>query len=142
MTSYSINNSTLDCVSEMRDLGVVLDTKLTFASHIDDVIGRANRAMGTYLRSLQTSRAWTGRKFKPAPLITAFNAHVHSILEFGSTIWSGAALSHTNRLEKVQHKFLIWLAVNSNRPSDSLDYSHLLRHFDVYVLISVWYSMT
>ena len=51
--------------------------------------------------------------------------------EFGSTIWSGAAVSHTTRLEKVQHKFLIWLAVNSNRPSDSLDYAHLLRHFDV-----------
>ena len=30
----------------------------------------------------------------------------------------GAAVSHTTRLEKVQHKFLIWLAVNSNRPSD------------------------
>ena len=63
--------------------------------------------------------------------ITAFNAHVCSILELGSTIWSGAAVSYTSRLEKAQHKFLIWLAVNSNRPSDSLDYSHLLRHFDV-----------
>ena len=103
----------------MRDLGVVLDTKLISSSHI---IGRANRAMGTYLRSLQMSRAWTGRRFKSAPLIKAFNAH-------GSTIWSGAAVSHTSRLEKFQHKF--WLAVNSNRPSDSLDYSHLLRHLDV-----------
>ena len=61
MTSYSINNSTLDRVSEMRDLGVVLDTKLTFASHIDDVVGRANRAMRTFLRSLQTSRTGGSR---------------------------------------------------------------------------------
>ena len=35
------------------------------------------------------------------------------------------------RLDRVQHKFLIWLAVNSDRPSDSLDYTHLLRHFEV-----------
>ena len=131
MTSYSIGNITLNRVSEMRDLGVILDSKLTFASHIDDVVGRANRALGTYLRSLQTSRARTGRRFEAAPLITAFNAHVRSVLEFGSIIWSGAAVTHTARLDRVQHKFLVWLAVNSNRPSDSLDYAHLLRHFAV-----------
>ena len=131
LTSYSISNITLDRVSEMRDLGVTLDSKLNFASHIDNIVGRANRALGTYLRSLQTSRARMGRIFRPAPLITAFNAHIRPILEFGSVIWSGAAVSHTTRLDRVQHKFLIWLAVNSNRPSVSLDYSHLLHHFNV-----------
>ena len=131
LASYSISNATLVRTSEIRDLGVTLDTKLTFAAHIDDTIGRANRALGTYLRSLQTTRARAGGKFQPAPLITAFNAHVRSILEYGSIIWSGAAKSHTIRLDRVQHKFLIWLAVNSNLPSDSLDYSHLLSHFGV-----------
>ena len=131
LTSYSINNVTLDRTSEMRDLGVVLDSKLTFASHIDDIAGKANRALGIYLRSLQTTRARSGRRFKPGPLITAFNAHVRSILEFSSVIWSGAAKSHMMRLDRVQHKFLIWLAVNSDRPSDSLDYTHLLSHFEV-----------
>ena len=131
LASYSINGIVLDRVSEMRDLGVVLDSKLTFASHVDDVVGRANRALGTYLRSLQTSRVSAGRRLRPAPLITAFNSHVRSILEYGSIIWSGAAKSHTVRLERVQHKFLIWLAVNSNRPSASLDYAHLLKHFQV-----------
>ena len=110
VASYSINNITLDRVSEMRDLGVILDSKLTFASHIDGIIGRANRALGIYLRSLQTSRAITGRRIEPAPLVAAFNAHVRSILEFGSVIWSGAAKSHITRLDRVQHKFLIWLA--------------------------------
>ena len=33
----------------MRDLGVILDSKLNFASDIDDVVGRANRALRTYL---------------------------------------------------------------------------------------------
>ena len=131
LASYSINGIVLDRVSEMRDLGVVLDSKLTFASHVDDVVGRANRALGTYLRSLQTSRVSAGRRLRPAPLITAFNSHVRSILEYGGIIWSGAAKSHTVRLERVQHKFLIWLAVNSNRPSASLDYAHLLKHFQV-----------
>ena len=129
--SYSIQNVTLDRVSEMRDLGVILDSKLTFASHIDSVVGRANRALGTYLRTLQTSRALAVRRFKPYPLIAAFNAHVRSILEFGSVIWSGAAKSHAVRLDRVQHKFLVWLAVNSNSPSASHDYGHLLNHFKV-----------
>ena len=86
----------------MRDLGVILDSKLTIGSHIDDAVGRANRALGTYLRSLQTSRAVTGRRFEPAPLVTAFNAHIRSILEFGSVIWSGTAKYHTVRLDSGQ----------------------------------------
>ena len=45
----------------MRDLGVILDSKLAFAFHVDGVVGRANRALGTYLRSLQKSRVSAGR---------------------------------------------------------------------------------
>ena len=131
VSTYSINRVPLDRVSEMRDLGVLLDSKLTFGPHIDGVVGRANRALGTYLRSLQTSRASVSRRFKPSPLIAAFNAHVRSILEFGSIIWFGAAKSHIVRLERVQHKFLIWLAANCDSPSASFEYEHLLSHFNV-----------
>ena len=34
-------------------------------------------------------------------------------------------------LERVQHKFLIWLAVSSNRPSASLEFAHLLKHLEM-----------
>lgn len=40
---YSINNLPLTRVSEVRDLGVILDKKLTFHSHYLSIIAKANR---------------------------------------------------------------------------------------------------
>lgn len=128
---YSVNNITLERVTEIRDLGILLDSKLTFGPHIDSVARKANCALGMYLRSLQTYRGPAGRRFLPGPIVAGFNAHIRSIMEFGSVIWGGAAKSHILRLERIQHKFLMWLATNSSKPSASLDYAALLTHFDV-----------
>lgn len=106
-------------------------TEYTICICICSVVGKANRALGMYLRSLSSTRAPRGRKFPPGPLIVGFNAHIRSVVEFGSVVWAGAAKSHLKRLERVQHKFLIWLAVNSTKPCLSLDYDALLRHFEV-----------
>ena len=37
-TSYCIDSAKLDHVEEIRDLGVILDKKLTFAAHIDVIV--------------------------------------------------------------------------------------------------------
>ena len=86
----------------------------------------------TYLANTASNqRASVGRRFKPFPLIVAFNVHVLSILEFDSIIWFGAAKSHIVQLERVQHKFLIWLAANCDSPCASFEYVRLLSHFNV-----------
>ena len=131
LSSYSIAGTVLERVLEIRDLGILLDSKLTFGPHVDNVAAKANRALGVYLRSLQTCRAPGNRRFSPGPIIAGYNAHIRSIMEFGSVIWGGAAKSHILRLERIQHKFLMWLATHSNYPSTSLDYADLLLHFDV-----------
>ena len=71
---YVVHGVTLERVSVMRDLGVLLDSKLTFGPHVDGVVRCANRALGLYLRSLQTSRRVAGKRFTPGPILTAFNA--------------------------------------------------------------------
>ena len=47
--SYSIGVSVLERDCEVRDLGVTLDTKLNFSSHINQTISKANRALGVLL---------------------------------------------------------------------------------------------
>ena len=64
-------------------------------------------------------------------LRNAYFAHVRSILEYGSVIWAGAAVTHMKRLERVQHTFLIWLASRSNHPTNNFAYEHLLTHFQI-----------
>ena len=44
-------------------------------------------------------------------------------------MWAGAAVTHLKRLERVQHRFVLWLARYSDRPSDEREYRALLAHF-------------
>ena len=46
LAEYSLDHSILERRTETRDLGVLLDTKLTFTNHIDSVVARANRMLG------------------------------------------------------------------------------------------------
>ena len=65
-------------------------------------------------------------------------AHVRSVLEYCSVIWTGAAKSHTVRLERVQHKFLTWLnrRVPPATACQNLDYAALLQHYRISALSS------
>ena len=127
---YSIGGSVLERVSEVRDLGVILDTKLTFSAHINHTVAKANRALGVLIRSFQTGLP--RQKFCMKTLQVTYFANVRSILEYGCVIWGGAARTHVERLKRVQHKFLIWLASRSNNVvAHSLSYEQLLQTFEM-----------
>ena len=73
------------------------------------------------------------QKLDRRALIATYYANVRSILEYGSVVWSGAAKVHLKRLERVQHKFLMWLAARAGGTDRSicLEYCHLLHFFHV-----------
>jgi len=121
---YSISGEILDRVTTMRDLGVVLDQKLTFESHIDSIVSKANMALGLMIRSLQAGHR--GTKYQPSAIVAAYYANVRSVLENCSVIWSGAAKTHADRIERIQHKFLMWHSAHSGINSQSLSYNSLL----------------
>ena len=54
-----IGSETIENVHEMRDLGVILDEKLTFSTHVDAVLKKGNRALGLLIRSFQTGKKWS-----------------------------------------------------------------------------------
>ena len=70
------------------------------------------------IRSLQAGR---GRKrYETGAIVAAYYSNVRSVLEYCSVVWSGAARTHTDRIERIQHKFLIWLTVHAKTNSESL----------------------
>ena len=123
ISPYRIGGVTLDRVTTMRDLGVTLDQKLTFERHVDSIVAAGNRALGLLIRSLQ---AGARIRYDTGAITSAYFANVRSVLENCSVVWGGAARTHTDRIERIQHKFLIWLTVNSVTNSDSLSYENLL----------------
>ena len=125
--NYSIGDSVLEYVSTIRDLGVILDETLTFGPHIDSCVKKANRFLGLLFRTFQ--KAGRRHSLNVSSVRVSYFAHVRSILEYGSVIWAGAAKTHLERLERVQHKFLIWLDYQDATVSASLSYSDLLQKY-------------
>ena len=85
-----------------------MNQKLTFEAHINVTVAKANRAFGLLIRTLQSASQRCS--FNKRSALAAFNANVRPILEYCSVIWAGAAKTHLVRVERVQHKFLMWLA--------------------------------
>ena len=53
---------------------------------------------------------------------------------FCSVVWGGAARVHMERIERVQHKFLIWLCSRCRLSDVSLEYDDLFRYFGLTTL--------
>ena len=129
LVSYVLDGHQLERCVSVRDLGVILDAKLTFADHIDATISKANRMLGLLIRSMQMSTDTHRTHFDDIAALTAYKAHVRSVLEYGCVIWSGAAVTHMRRLERLQHRFLMWLGARTRPACPPLDYSSLLELF-------------
>ena len=124
---YKIGDDTLERVDKIRDLGVILDSKLTFGPHVDQTVKKANRALGVLIRSYQ--KANPRGHLNVSSVLTSYCAHVRSNLEYCSVIWCGAADTHTDRISRIEHKFLMWLNAHCRNSSAALSYGELLRHF-------------
>lgn len=86
----------------VRDLGVLMDTELTFRNHIVTVCKKAYRSLGFILRR--------AHNFTNIKAITAlYNALIRSQLECNAVIWSPHETKYSNMLEKIQNKFVRYL---------------------------------
>jgi hypothetical protein len=96
---YCLSGCVLDRVEIINDLGVVLDTKLTFSPHIDGMISKASRQLG-YIKRI-------GREFRDIhSLKTLYSSFVRSILEYASIIWNPYYRTHSDRIERLQRRFM------------------------------------
>ena len=64
-------------------------------------------------------------------MIAAYYANVRSIVEYCKQIWGGTAKCHHIRMERVQYKFLMWLARHHANDGASFAYADLLSSFHV-----------
>ena len=139
-TTYFVGSTALEDVETIRDLGVILDTKLTFEPHVDGSVKKANRALGLIIRSFQklkNERRAAGN-ISLSSVRTAYCAHVRSVLEYCSVVWAGASETQLGRIERIQHKFLMWFnSLNlQHNSSESLLYDDLLSHYNTVSLKS------
>lgn len=96
---YSLNSSSLERVSSIKDLGVILDSKLRFHEHIATMTAKANAMLGFLRRNTQL--------FDDAyALKSLYCALVRSVLEYGVQIWAPYHAVHVESIERVQKRFI------------------------------------
>ncbi|XP_022817120.1 uncharacterized protein LOC111349980 isoform X1 [Spodoptera litura] len=121
-SQYLVDGTTLQRKAEMRDLGVIFDSKLTFLPHIDSIINKSSKMLGFIIRNSKLFRS-------PTTKITLYNSYVRSQLEYCSVVWSPQYNVHQVRVERIQKRFLRHLTFASGLHKSLVSYSERLRHF-------------
>jgi hypothetical protein len=89
----------LNRVDSITDLGVVMDSRVSFSGHIDVMVGKA-LAMLRFLIKLSS-------EFRnPYSFITLFVLHVRPKVEYACYVWRRFNDMHISRIERVQGKFV------------------------------------
>lgn len=99
---YYLNGQKIERVNEIRDLGVQLDSKLSFSSHREIVKKKAMSRLAFVRRVCRANVSDEVSKL-------LYSSLVRSNLEFASVIWSPHGKTHTNFIESVQRQAVIFL---------------------------------
>jgi hypothetical protein len=119
---YTLGNFPLKRVEIIRDLGIIMDSKVKFDIHIDTIISRAFKSLGFINR---VSKPFN----KVHSLKILYYSFVRSILDFACVVWHPHFKYHVNRIESVQKKFIKILNYRQCKKKsyeDSLSCHHLL----------------
>ena len=96
---YKINGQPIQRETVVKDLGVLLDTGLTFQNHYSHIIRKANKHLGFIMRA--------SKEFcDPYCLRALYYSLVRSILETAAIVWSPYFDIWSTRIEAVQRKFV------------------------------------
>lgn len=101
--NYNINGSPLEHVGFFKDLGVFIDSTLSFSTHIDQLVSKCNRVCGLVKRSV-------GFRAPANVKIRLYKALCLSILDYCSPVWSPQVKLYIKKVEAVQRsmsKFLL-----------------------------------
>lgn len=123
---YSLDHSTISRVDEIRDLGVIFDSELTFKSHIASVVAKASRMLGLVTRNSSEFR-------DHAALLQLYRAHVIPILTYASVIWTPSLRYQIDFLEAINHRFMRYLSRHTDTPMNRFDhdYSPISKKFSI-----------
>ena len=91
---YKVSEKEIEHIFEEKDLGVLMDSELTFAEHIISKVNKANTLVGIIRRSFSYLDGET--------FVKIFTAFVRHHLEYGQAIWSPYLRKYINMIENVQ----------------------------------------
>ena len=92
---YTMNGVPLQRVDEIRDLGVIITSSLSWNNHIDNIISKAARISGLIKRTL-------GWHASSQTNYIMYCSLVRPLLEYCTVVWSGTSRENIKKIEKIQ----------------------------------------
>ena len=92
---YKINDVILDSVNEIKDLGIIIEDKLSWHNNVNDIISKANRVMGLIKRTV-------GYEVDEKVKLQLYISLVRSKLEYCTQVWGGMTKSDNLKIERIQ----------------------------------------
>jgi len=80
-------------VDSVRDLGAIMDNRLRFDIHINQIVTRAHR-LANLIHKCFTSR-------DSSTLMRAFFSYIRPLLEYASGVWSPYSVGQVTKIEAV-----------------------------------------
>jgi hypothetical protein len=131
-SSFNLTGIPLSKVDSIKDLGVCLDSKLTFNTHMKHCYNKALKMLGFLFRTCRDFRNVQSLKI-------VYFSYVRSHLEYCCQVWNPTKVSCSAILEKIQKKFVRFLFFrnlvpdnpshnNTNFGCNSFSYSSCLRN--------------
>lgn len=100
-TDLNIRNSNIAWSDNVKYLGVVLDRKLLFSSHIEYVLQKTEKMFKIFY-SILNRRSRMNLKNK----LILYKVALRSILLYCCPVWTNCAFTHRKRIQVMQNKFL------------------------------------
>lgn len=116
--TYKLGENQLKLSYQETDLGVIIDSKLTFEAHIMAKINKANSLLGIINRTFE---------FKDSPtMLSLYKTMVRPVLEYCNQVWSPLHMKHITLIENVQRR------MTRNLPGlKDLEYEQRLKKLDL-----------
>ncbi len=92
-----IDGNSLTLFESTKDLGVTIDSRLSFTAHIDEAVSKAKSRCYLLLKSFRNRNIRL--------MVFAFKVYVLPLLDYCSTIWCPYKLNDIDRIEAVQRSF-------------------------------------
>jgi len=103
-----IKHASVSRVLEIRDLGILIDNKLTMSQHICTVVKKSQTRASLIVKCFHSRHR--------ATLLKAFITYVRPLLEYATPVWTPYSVKDVTKIESVQQSFTNRLPGLSNLP--------------------------
>ena len=94
--NYVYNETPLEIVNEYKYLGIIINNKLTWHTHVEYVFRKANRLLG-FISSVSKS-------LSQSAFFSVYKSLVIPVLEYGQPVWQLHTSVLSNKLEQIQRR--------------------------------------